>query len=400
MNRAAGCALLALGLQLGWPSALAQPGGGASQDPTAGARVFAVKGCAACHAVTRAGPPVAPDLRRISSARSLYDLASRLWHHRPQSQQIKDPYLDAREAGNLIGYLFTLDYFDGGTDAQAGQRLFVEKKCVICHQVGGAGGVVGPSLDRFREYGSPLLVAAVMWNHGPALAESMRTRRIERPRFEGGELRDLVAFLKRESQAMAAGPLYLFSGDAEVGRRTFAEKRCRECHRDDGPGPRLAGRRVGADFNTFAAAMWNKAPAMMATMRTRDIAPTSLGGAEMADLVGYLYAIGYFADPGDAERGRRLAASQECRICHSAPDPVVKVAERTARAGGGEAVPGLISLAWNHSRAVATSEGRPTTAWRPLISEQMADLMAFMRSLGHRQRREEVSPRETQPQAP
>ncbi len=397
MNRAARCALLALGFQLAWPLALAQPGGGLAQDPMAGARVFAVKGCTACHTVTRAGPPVAADLRHISSPRSLYDLASGLWNHHQQSQEIKrpDPRLDAREAGDLIAYLSTLDYFNAGNDPQGGQRLFIEKKCVICHQVGGIGGVVGPSLDRFKEYGSPLLVAAAMWNHGPALADAMRARRIERPRLEDVELRDLVAFLRRESGTVLAGPLYLLPGDAKGGRRVFVEKRCGECHRGDGLGPKLAGRGVPADFNKFAAAMWNKAPAMMATMRKREIATTSLGGAEMADLVAYLHAIGYFTDPGNAERGRTLAASQECRICHSSADPVVKVAEKMAPPEGREVLPGMIALAWNHSRLAEKTEERSRTAWRPLHSAEMADLMAFIRWLGNRHRGEGIS-RQTQ----
>ena len=55
-----------------------------------------------------------------------------------------------------------------------GRRLFTEKRCVVCHQVAGIGGVIGPSLDFLGQYGSPIFVAAAMWNHGPAMAEVMR----------------------------------------------------------------------------------------------------------------------------------------------------------------------------------------------------------------------------------
>jgi mono/diheme cytochrome c family protein len=72
MNRTARWALLVLGFQLSWPLAFAQPLGSPPQDPIAGAQVFRVKGCAACHTTaTRAGPPTAPDLRHTTSPRSL-----------------------------------------------------------------------------------------------------------------------------------------------------------------------------------------------------------------------------------------------------------------------------------------------------------------------------------------
>ncbi len=151
MNRATRCALLVLGLQLSWPLAFAQPLGSPPQDPLAGARVFRVKGCAACHAVTRAGPRAAPDLRRIAPPRSLSDVASAMWNHRPYMQQLSalDPRLDARETRNLLAFLFTLDYWDADGadgDARAGRRLFTEKQCVmealVAFKRAGADGIL------------------------------------------------------------------------------------------------------------------------------------------------------------------------------------------------------------------------------------------------------------------
>ena len=57
MNRTSGCAFLVLGLQLSWPLAFARPLGSPPQDPIAGAQVFRIKGCAACHAATSGGSP-------------------------------------------------------------------------------------------------------------------------------------------------------------------------------------------------------------------------------------------------------------------------------------------------------------------------------------------------------
>src|SRR5512138_1622271 len=114
MNRAARWSLLALGLQLAWSLALAQPGERSPQDPMTGARVFARKGCAACHAVTRAGPPLAPDLRRIASPRSMEELARAMWNHPSPVRQprIRELRLEVLESGHLVAFLFMLGYLD------------------------------------------------------------------------------------------------------------------------------------------------------------------------------------------------------------------------------------------------------------------------------------------------
>lgn len=397
MNRATKCALLVLGLQLSWPLAFAQPLGSPSQDPMAGARVFRVKGCAACHAVTRAGPPAAPDLRRIAPPRSLSAVASAMWNHRPYVQQLSalDPRLDARETGNLLAFLFTLDYWDAGGadgDGRAGRRLFVEKQCVTCHQVGGTGGVVGPSLNAFRQYHSPILVAAIMWNHGPQMAEAMRARGIERPFFRGTELRDLIAYLKSESVAADPGPVNLLPGAAEQGRRIFAEKHCIECHRGGGLGPSLGGRGARRDLTEFATAMWNKTPAMIAMMKRRAIVISPLRGDEMADLVAYLDSVGYFAYPGDARRGQKLAADKGCLVCHFASGLGATAGRESIRGRGFEGPTTVISFAWNHSLLIEEAGEQAKAAWRPLGADEMADLMVFVRSRGGAWGRDGPSP--------
>ena len=387
MNRTTRWALVVLGFQLSWPLAFAQPLGSRPEDAIAGARVFRVKGCAACHTATRAGPPAAPDLRHAAAPRSLDEIARAMWNHRLDAQQFRrsEGRLDASEARDLLAFLFRLDYWDGGSDgdgdAKAGRQLFTEKKCAICHQAGGTGGVVGPRLDRFKDYHSPILLAAIMWNHGPQMVEAMRVRGIERPLFRDTELRDLIAYLKAESVAAEPGPLYLLPGDPEQGRQIFAETRCMECHGSGGPGGSLVGRGVRRNLSQFAAAMWNKAPVMMLANKRRGIAISTLRGDQMADLVAYLDAVGYFADPGDAKRGQQLAADPGCVGCHSAHG-LGAPGREIIWPHGLEASTTVISVAWNHALIGERAAGQAKAAWRPLGAREMADLLAFVRSLG------------------
>ena len=140
-------------------AALAQPLFSPSQDPVAGSRVFGAKGCVKCHSVNGVGGKIGPDLGRIPRPRSFYDLTAAMWNHLPEMAErmrkfgIARPYLDPRETGDLIAFLYTLNYFDPPGNVQAGRGLFAEKKCVVCHQVGGTGGVVGPNLDGLARFG-------------------------------------------------------------------------------------------------------------------------------------------------------------------------------------------------------------------------------------------------------
>jgi mono/diheme cytochrome c family protein len=363
-----------------------------TQDPLAGSRVFGAKGCVKCHAVNGVGGKVGPDLGRVSKPRSFYDLTAAMWNHLPKMTDrmrqlgITRPFLNPQEAADLIAFLYTLDYFDAPGNVQMGKRLFTEKKCVVCHQVAGAGGVVGPNLDFLQQFGSPILIAAAMWNHGPAMAEAMRLRRIERPTFKDTELRDLIAYLKSTARSRAEEPLYVLPGDADEGRRLFTEKGCVECHSVRGQGgrvgPDLAERGLHKSLTQFAAAMWNKEPKMMEAMKARGISVPHLQAREMADLVAYLYSVQYFAQPGDPRKGREALSEKGCLGCHSLSGQGGKTASDLSRVKRLDSPPAVISALWNHSFIMQERTERRKVQWAELSSEEMANLAAFLQSLG------------------
>jgi len=397
MNLAVRWAVAAVACLLLWSpeAALAQPLFSPSQDPVAGSRVFGAKGCSKCHSINGVGGKIGPDLGRIPRPRSFYDLAAAMWNHLPEMAErmrkfgIARPYLDPRETGDLIAFLYTLNYFDPAGNVEAGHRLFTEKKCVACHQVGGAGGVVGPNLDGLAQFGSPILVAAAMWNHGPAMAEAMRVRKIERPTFKDSELLDLIAYLRSTAPprpAPAEGPLYVLPGRSEEGRRLFLDKRCILCHSVGGVGgqvgPDLGERGLNWSLTQFAAAMWNKAPKMMEAMRAREIAVPQLQAEEMADLVAYLYSVRYFVEPGHPGKGRQALADKGCLGCHSVAGAGGKVASDFARVKGLDSPGTVISALWNHSFIMEHRAERRKVSWPKLRPEEMADLVAFLQAQG------------------
>jgi len=379
--------LLLWSLEVAFAQSLFSP----TQDPLAGSRVFGTKGCVKCHAVNGVGGNVGPDLGRIPRPRSFYDLTAAMWNHLPKMAErmrelgIARPQLDARETGDLIGFLYTLDYFDPPGNVDAGRRLFTEKKCVVCHQAAGTGGVVGPNLDFLRQFGSPILIAAELWNHGPAMAEAMRAKGIVRPIFRDAELRDLIAYLKAASPTHAEEPLYVLPGRADEGHRLFTEKGCVLCHSAGGKGgrvgPDLAERGLPWSLTQFAATMWNKAPAMMKEMKARAVSVPRLQAREMSDLVAYLYAVRYFAEAGDPRKGRELATAKGCLGCHSLESRGGKVGPDLAQVKGLDSAAAVIAALWNHGFIMAERAERRHVAWPRLRPEEMAHVVAFLQSV-------------------
>ena len=377
--------ILALSAALGG-AVLAQTAGPDPQDPAAGSSVFGSKGCVRCHAIDGIGGKEGPDLARGDRPRSFYDLAASLWNHAPKMAErmgrlgIARPRLTARESADLVAFLFTANYFDRPGDIAAGRRAFSDLRCVVCHQVGGTGGVTGPSLDAVTQEWTPISLAAAMWNHGPRMLEVMRAKRIVRPTLKGSELRDLIAYVTVTTPAVRTEPLYVLPGDPESGRRLFAAKRCAECHGIGAPGkggPDLADRRLRGSPIDTAAAMWNKAPTMIAAMKSAAVPLPVLRPGEMADILAYLTSVRYTAGAGDARKGLAVASAKGCLGCHPGLE----------RGGGPEVESpgGALAALWNHSFLGESRAAGARAAWSPMTRDEMADLMAFLQT-SHRAR--------------
>lgn len=363
----------------------------ATQDPVAGSRVFGAKGCTKCHSVNGIGGKVGPDLARTERPRSFYDLAAALWNHAPRMADrmrelgIARPQLDTQDTGDLVAYLYTIDYFQPKGNVDNGRRLFTDKRCVTCHQVHGSGGVVGPNLDAVGAYGSPISLAAAMWNHGPQMAEAMRARGIARPSFTEAELIDLLTFIRTSASAPADAPLTVLPGRPEQGRQLFIAKRCIDCHSVAGQGgkvgPDLAERGVHRSLTAFAAAMWNKAPLMTAAMKTRAVPVPQLTAEQMADVVGYLYAVRYFARAGDPGNGAKVVAAKGCLSCHGLYGERGKPASDLSRSRSAESPAAVMAALWNHAFIGQAKPERDRAVWAEIGPGEMGDLIAYLQSL-------------------
>jgi cytochrome c551/c552 len=352
--------------------------------------VFGAKGCAKCHSVNGVGKTVGPDLGR-GQLHTYYDLAVAFWNHYPgmaarmRAQRIEPPQMSPGEMGDLIAFLTSVNYFDSPGDPDKGKNVFTQKSCIRCHQVAGTGGVVGPSLDYLGQTGSPIQVAAAMWNHGPTMSEAMQIEGIVRPSFTAGELTDLLAFLRATSPGPVDRPLFLLPGRAELGRRWVLEKGCSRCHSFRGQGgvlaPDLARRERPLSLYQFAATLWNKAPAMLEVMRTQGIEAPQLEASQMADIVAYLYSVQYFQPQGSAAAASPLFQSRGCLRCHSLRGRGSREAGDFAEMRKFSSLAGVIAAMWNHGRLVAKTTA-DHTRWPKLTPEEMADITAYFIGTG------------------
>ncbi|UCF19090.1 MAG: c-type cytochrome [Gemmatimonadota bacterium] len=358
------------------------------QDPLAGSEAFESKGCVKCHSVNGLGGTSASDLGQISRRRSFFELGATLWNHAPlmgsgmRHDDVEFVEMSAEEAGDLIGFLFFLHYFDTPGNVEVGKRLFNEKKCSTCHKIGNYGGDVGPDLNFVGDYGSPILVAAAMWNHSIGMGEAMEERGVIRPTFTETELIDLIAYLESAAPQPIEGRVYVLPGRAEAGRTLFVEKRCERCHAVEG-----VGGRVGPDLaktgrqwsiTQFAAAMWNKAPAMLKAMADQRVMTPQIGGGEMADLLAYLYSIKYFAEPGDADVGQQLLWDKGCLTCHGLAGAGAQAASDLARPRGMESGAAVIASLWNHAVSMAEGTQGRGGDWPVLSAEELASIASFL----------------------
>jgi mono/diheme cytochrome c family protein len=270
-------------------------------DAKAGEKVFAAKGCVQCHSVGGGGGSVGPRLDPLKRSNSPVLVAAAMWNHGPQMAEvmrakgIPRPAFQDHEMGDLIAYVVSAAVDPGGETSQVvpgtpsrGATLFTEKKCAVCHAVGGAGGKVGPDLGDRRHHVSLTGFAALMWNHGPAMWARMKERGIEVPRLSGQEMADVLAYLYTSHYFDQAA-------SAARGQGLLQGRGCLGCHSVRGKGGKLA-----ADFATsnvvgtpasIVAAMWNHSAFMEDKAQKQNVAWPVLSGQDLADVSAYLTSL-------------------------------------------------------------------------------------------------------------
>jgi len=170
--------------------------------------------------------------------------------------------------------------------------------------------------------------------------------------------------------------------NAVAGAAVFGEKGCVRCHSVGGVGGSIGpDLRKGAGtrpLQDLTAALWNHLPNMSRRMEELGISRPHLTAREAGDLFAYLYTLGYFGTPGDAERGSLVFEEAGCILCHQFEGKGGVVGPMLDGVGA-RGVPIEIAAAmWNHGPAM-TREAKARGIRRPDLSgRDLTDLLAFL----------------------
>jgi mono/diheme cytochrome c family protein len=264
-------------------------------DPALGRRVFVTKGCAGCHERRGAAAPAGPDLTSYRG-RSPVFFAEAMWNHLPEMASALEanggawPTFQDREMADLAAYLQVglalagpdSSRFEPGSPRE-GEALFAAKGCINCHTVAGRGGQDGLELaEPLVRVRSVAEIAGVMWNHSVDMRPEYERRNLSHPRFLGGEMADLLAYLYFVSYASV-------EGRPDRGGEVFV-RRCSTCHAlgRTSVGPDLLVAPDLDDAIGIVTAMWNHAATMEGHVGARRASWPALQRGETADLAAFV----------------------------------------------------------------------------------------------------------------
>ncbi|MFQ5846957.1 MAG: c-type cytochrome [Candidatus Methylomirabilales bacterium] len=358
-------------------------------NPLEGSRLFLEKGCIRCHAVYGVGGTTGPDLGRRILTRPLLEIAGVMWNHLPgmerafRKERVLHPAFEVREMASILAFLYYLGSLDPPGDAAVGARLFREKGCQICHSLGGHGGAVGPALDKYSRYASPIYLTAALWKRGKAMAKTMRAKGVPRPTFHGNDIPNLLAYIR--SVGGGTERVYARPGSPKRGEALFTKKSCVRCHAIRGHGGKVGpdlGLALKGSLMRIVGAMWNHGPKMWTTMEERGITIPSLSPEELSDLISYLYFAQFIDVPGDAKRGEAVYREKGCGICHGFTGTGKRVAPPLTQVVKKRRTPlEIITKMWNHAGKMEAKMMEASVAWPFFRRGEMEDLIAYLTSV-------------------
>jgi cytochrome c2 len=170
-------------------------------NPMSGKKLFESKGCLHCHSVNGKGGDIGLDVTQMELNKSVTEIAGLMWNHGlvmmsiMKKEKIKWPQFQGKEMGDLISYLYSINFTGQRGDPEQGKKVFKAKGCTTCHTKKEGVEPIGPDLSKLKSLKSPIQMAQIMWNHAPNMETKMRELDLEWPQFNKGEMEDLFEFL-------------------------------------------------------------------------------------------------------------------------------------------------------------------------------------------------------------
>lgn len=357
-------------------------------DPLSGRLVFEAKGCLNCHSLSGYGGDHGPDLARDRFFGNAAELAAVMWNHVPamirSHRKLGATWesFSESEMRELMGFLYYLRYLGEPGSTLRGKTLVDEKGCTSCH-----GASVQPpvsvSAPAFTDLGidvSPVGLVQAMWNHGPAMMQRVTESNTEYPLLGPGDINDISAYL--QMAAHGEGRSRMAPGNPSHGKVVFEDKNCQSCHAvspgTTSDGPNLYAQDLRSSVTEIAGLMWNHAPLMYRQMKTEQVAWPDFTGSEMADLIAYLYFLGFEDNQGDAASGRLVFEEKRCIDCHGAK--ATGSAPDLLKGPRPNSLMDLSARMWNHAPEMEEVVLTRNMSWPEMTGDEVSDLFEYLHS--------------------
>jgi mono/diheme cytochrome c family protein len=149
------------------------------------------------------------------------------------------------------------------------------------------------------------------------------------------------------------------------------------------------GRNVGPDltkkeFNVgaaeIAAKMWNHGSKMFAKMKELNIDQPKFQGSEMADLIAYLYFLGFESQSGSINLGKKIFLQKKCSACHAIRGEGGNVGPDLAKSKNVSNFIDAAAAMWNHGYNMRLLMQKVKIPIPRFTAEEMNDLLTYIRS--------------------
>jgi len=360
-------------------------------NPLDGRIVFEEKGCIVCHSLSGYGGTIASDLGMEKYYGSFLELASIIWNHIPEMDRkfrelkFDRPLFNEKEMSDLIYFIYYLRYLGEPGSVSNGKKLLTTKGCMSCHQIFDNGGSVAPDFAQLKQFASPPYIAQVMWNHGPSMQEKMRELNMKYPKLTGDNIADITAYIRQAT--LANSEFRMSPGNPSKGRIEFKQKGCINCHQietgEERPGPDLLDLNLNKSVTEIAAQMWNHSPAMIDFMTKEAVEYPQFEDNEMADLIAYLYFLGFEDLPGDVDEGELVFVDKGCADCHEGGNENVGPDLSNLKSFNSRIK--ILQRMWNHASRMEDLLLIQNNEWPELSTKEMQDLFAYLRSISKNQ---------------
>jgi mono/diheme cytochrome c family protein len=199
------------------------------------------------------------------------------------------------------------------------------------------------------------------------------------PEFIGNEIGDIQAYIRArgvrpEGERSRLLPL----PDPLRGEQTYRAKGCAGCHASGrGRAPELDQAALRMTVAQIAGVLWNHSYAMNDVMQRDGTAFPVFREGELADVISFLYFVGYRGRPGDPARGAELFAAKGCAVCH---EPAAGRGPDLADLHAGDDAIGLSAAMWNHVPEMHEVMAEYGVPWPKFEEGEMEHVVAFLKS--------------------